>query len=181
MWIWERVDAVVGLAETAVASVRSGGPAARKTDLIRRVDAGLIDGLCLWLFGRAWHCMVAATGADGLPHWVSSVHGLGWDCSEIALWVLCWLYFTVSQAAWSRTIGKWAMGLKLVDGFGHRPGTGIVAIRVTFMFLFAAGGIAWWPLLGRRRSAIHDYLTETYVVPKDWQGPAVEGDPPAPA
>lgn len=65
-----------------------------------------------------------------------------------------------------RTLGRWAMGLKLVDARGSAPSVTRAVIRavlavVSFGF-FLVG--FWLALFDRKGQALHDKLTSTFVV-----------------
>ena len=94
------------------------------------------------------------------------------------------VYFVVLTTAFGATLGKMAMGMKVVDAEGNKPGFGLVFIRefilaglgpIPFLVfgVTAAGGIAsllvtlvvvLWVLIDDNRQGLHDKAANTFVV-----------------
>ncbi len=92
-------------------------------------------------------------------------------------------YFVVLTAVWGATLGKMAMGLKVVDDDGRKPGVGLVLLRqflssglaplpAIAVGLNAGGGISlllmlvvvFWILVDDHRQGLHDKAARTFVV-----------------
>ena len=93
-------------------------------------------------------------------------------------------YFVVLTAAFGATLGKMAMGMKVVDAQGTKPGFGLIFIREFILaglgpipFLMfganAAGSgasllvtflVVFWILIDDRQQGLHDKAASTFVV-----------------
>ncbi len=80
---------------------------------------------------------------------------------------LFWLYYWLFTGLKGQTIGKMAVGIKVVDAQGDRPGLGVAALReilgklVSTIVLFV--GFIW--IAGdRQKQGWHDKIASTYVV-----------------
>ena len=95
-----------------------------------------------------------------------------WWLAGYVLWAF--LYYWVSTAITGKTIGKWLVGLRIVqrDGSPLRGRAALIRV-VTFPLSFLVFGLGFLGIvIGRERRAWHDALARTVVV-YDW------GDRPA--
>ena len=91
-------------------------------------------------------------------------------------------YFTVLTAVWGATLGKMAMGMRVADENGIKPGVGAVLLRqfivgglaplpAVMLGMNGGGGISglvtivvvFWILIDDRRQGLHDKLARTFV------------------
>ncbi len=90
--------------------------------------------------------------------------------STLTLWLLAVaLYFAGSEAVFGRTLGKWAVGLRVVDAEGNAPGWGRSIIRNLLRVIEASpltgpfvGGVV--ALISKRQQRLGDMLAGTYVI-----------------
>ncbi|MBM7118931.1 RDD family protein [Archangium primigenium] len=150
---------------------------ARPASLWRRllafsIDTGAIAGivaLYLLLASSVAGVHKAQTNLTGLDAFLVQVRALQAVLIPGAalLVVLSLVYCAVAAFLWNgRTLGRWVLGLKLVDTRGMAPAPGRAIVRallacVSFGF-FLAG--FWMALFDRRGQTLHDKLTSTYVV-----------------
>ena len=114
----------------------------------------LIDGLCYSILGSAVVFLVSA-----------KPYSATWLLTTFAT---TFLYYFLLEACWGKTIGKWILGLKVVDVDGNKPTRGAIALRTLcrfipfeeFTFLFGYG----WTKTGKLKGNLHDQLSGTYVV-----------------
>ncbi len=75
-------------------------------------------------------------------------------------------YFVAFWALTGRTIGKWFMGLRVVDASGEPPPIGRAILRFLGYALSAA--VVWvgylWVIVDDERQAWHDHIAKTWVV-----------------
>ncbi len=81
--------------------------------------------------------------------------------------VLGWTYFVALTAAFGQTIGKGALGIKVVDLDGEKPPMGAVLMRETVgkivsAIVIMAGFIVI--LFDKKRQGWHDKIAGTFVV-----------------
>lgn len=80
--------------------------------------------------------------------------------------VIAALYYVVFWSLTGRTVGKWFMGLKVVNPDGHPPSIGRSFARL-FGYLVSAV-VFWlgyvWVLVDPQRKAWHDHMANTFVV-----------------
>ena len=98
--------------------------------------------------------------------------GNGWWLAGSVLWAF--LYYWVSTAVTGRTIGKWLVGLRIVERDGQPlRGRGAFVRVITFPLSFLVFGLGFLGIVvGEERRAWHDKFAKTVVV-YDW------GDRPA--
>lgn len=103
-----------------------------------------------------------ATGVQGLAERAWALRHLA--LPGIALIAaLSFVYSCLLNALGGRTLGKWLFGLTVVDTSGMPPPLARSAVRSLIgLFSFAVGFV--YMLFDRRRQAIHDKLTHTFVV-----------------
>jgi uncharacterized RDD family membrane protein YckC len=81
--------------------------------------------------------------------------------------LLPWLYFWLFTGLKGQTLGKMAVGIKVVNAEGSIPGLGIAALReipgkiVSFIVLYLG---FLWIIWDRRKQGWHDKIAKTYVV-----------------
>lgn len=86
--------------------------------------------------------------------------------------IIAILYFTFQHGKWGQTIGKRALGIRVVRSQDGGPiSYGTAAWRVAFEYLIAVvtcgvGGLldVAWILWDPRKQALHDKVAKTYVV-----------------
>ena len=80
--------------------------------------------------------------------------------------VVAWTYFVVLTAARGQTVGKMAVGVKVVTAHGQKPGVGAVLLRevvgktISAVILFV--GFLLIAVDGRKRG-LHDRIGSTFV------------------
>jgi uncharacterized RDD family membrane protein YckC len=121
-----------------------------------RTLAGLVDYLCLGLAGTAWVLVCAAVG------WLDGDWGLA--LVVCGLFLVEWGYFSILEVATGgRTLGKMAVGLRVVTTEGAAPGAGALVMRNlvrSLDLLFGVPLMAFDPLSRR----LGDRLAGTLVV-----------------
>ena len=157
------------------ADPRTGVPALKRDEADRvRVCQGVwvralalaIDGVLLffaWLLvALVWYLALVGAGSfadvttapSAQPVWIAAGVGVP-------------LYFWLSQAAWGRTLGMRACGLRVVTTAGGRPGVVATLIRTVLMAVdwlplcFALGALAIW--LTPRDQRLGDLAARTVV------------------
>ena len=157
------------------ADPRTGVPALKRDEADRvRVCQGVwvralavaIDGVLLffaWLLvALVWYLALVGAGSfadvttapSAQPLWIAAGVGVP-------------LYFWLSQAAWGRTLGMRACGLRVVTTAGGRPGVVATLIRTVLMAVdwlplcFALGALAIW--LTPRDQRLGDLAARTVV------------------
>ena len=123
-----------------------------------RFFAWIIDGVViaivmfvLWLAGLV--------GAD-------SVEGFGASDSLVNA-LVTFVYYVAMTAAFGATLGKMALGMRVADADGNRPGVGAVLMReVVGKFISALVILIgfFWILVDDRRQGWHDKIGKTFVV-----------------
>jgi uncharacterized RDD family membrane protein YckC len=74
-------------------------------------------------------------------------------------------YFVVLHGMDGQTVGKWLLGLRLIDKRGERLTYSRVALRWLAGLVLAPLVISWlWIIWSREKRAWHDYLARTWVV-----------------
>ena len=123
-----------------------------------RFFAWIIDGVViavvifiLWLAGLV--------GADSVEDFGAS------DGLVNALVTL--VYYVAMTAAFGATLGKMALGMRVADADGNRPGFGAVVMREVVGKIVSALVILigfFWILVDDRRQGWHDKIGGTFVV-----------------
>lgn len=76
------------------------------------------------------------------------------------------MYFVMFWSLTGRTVGKWLLGLRVIDERGHAPTIGHCVIRVigylVSMMVFWLGFV--WVIVDDNRRAWHDHMARTWVV-----------------
>jgi uncharacterized RDD family membrane protein YckC len=106
------------------------------------------------------------TALDSLAAWVNALKSVLLPGAILVL-VLATVYCAVAAVLWNgRTLGRMALGLRLVDTHGLSPAPARAILRallsVVSFGLFLGG--FWMALFDRRGQTLHDKLTSTFVV-----------------
>ncbi|WP_239989362.1 RDD family protein [Corallococcus macrosporus] len=105
-------------------------------------------------------------GMDAFVAWLHAFHAILLPGFFLVL-ILALVYCAVAAVLWNgRTLGRLALGLRLVDTHGLAPAPGRAIIRAllaSLSFVFFLGGF-WMALFDRRGQTLHDKLTSTFVV-----------------
>lgn len=138
---------------------------------IRRLGAYLIDSM---LVGSVFY-VVVMVGVVMLAV-VASSQDPGKDALLAGMAIIYLIYPVLSLAYYAgmessklqATVGKLALGIKVVDGQGRRLGFGRAAARwagsiVSYLILYIGFFMAGWT---RRKQALHDLMAGTFVVDK---------------
>jgi uncharacterized RDD family membrane protein YckC len=135
------------------------------TDVLgRRLGALVIDGI---LLGIVFVIVGVAGGGGKTGHGQASVHLGG---SATLIWaLLSLLYFTVSEGTSGQTLGKRALGIKVVRADGSPAGFGPALIRnvlriVDSLPIFYIVGLISILATGQRRQRVGDLAANTAVV-----------------
>jgi len=168
---------------TAVATASTGAISSRSSKsneyagLWRRLGAYVIDSLFLLVVYVASLIIVAfmsallseITGQEELLDAIAPFFLMG-------LWVsTSYLYYVaMEQSAAQATIGKRALGIRVVDAQGQRLGWGKASARwfssiFSYSTFFIGFFICAWT---RKKQALHDLMADTYVVDKASPYPA---------
>jgi uncharacterized RDD family membrane protein YckC len=119
---------------------------------------------------RFWDYLIDMFAAGILLWIVYILFGLPEEeLSQKALSLLvAFIYYLVMEGLLGKTVGKFLLGLKVVDIDGNKPGWGAIAIRTlcrfipfeAFTFLLSSG----WDKNHVLHGNLHDSLSKTYVV-----------------
>ena len=140
---------------------------------LRRLGAYLIDNL---LLSSAYY-VVVMIGAVVVAILAASSSGSDSDTMGIVALVLLVLAYAVmsyfyyvgmERSKLQASVGKLALGIKVVDAAGRRLGWGQASARwagslVSYLLLYVGFFMAGWT---RRKQALHDLMAGTYVVDK---------------
>lgn len=162
--------------QTAITPASAAGPSVRVAGFWRRALAGVIDALILFVVFALLHVFASLALSHPLPRLTQlgpdylldvAVNG---DALAVAglslLGVLGFLYFFIFHALKGRTVGKQALGLRVIDAYGQRPSLGRTLLRTLgyapSALLLALGFL--WIGFDREKRGLHDLLADTYVV-----------------
>ena len=123
-----------------------------------RFFAWIIDGVViaivmfvLWLAGLV--------GADSVEDFGAS--------DGLVNAIVTFVYYVAMTAAFGATLGKMALGMRVADADGNRPGVGAVLMREVVGKILSAL-VIWigffWILVDDRRQGWHDKIGKTFVV-----------------
>ncbi|MBA3530460.1 MAG: RDD family protein [Ardenticatenales bacterium] len=136
----------------------------------RRFVAYMIDFLILTLIGGCIGGLMGFMDASTLE--VTTPNG---ELNELYFFVQCLsfvvgvLYFVLSWGTGGQTLGKMAMGIKVIRTDGSPVGIGSAFVRYIGYIISGLAitlGFAWIGI-DERRQGWHDKLAGTYVVPKN--------------
>lgn len=132
-----------------------------------RLVASLMDGIVLaiiifFLFGFSLVIFGAALGEGA---------GIGMAFLVLILASLATiLYKPVMEASdYQGTFGKYALGMKVVDGRGQKISMTSSFVRTILCFLLFLGVVIVG--LTEYKQGLHDILAKTYVITSHWDGP----------
>ena len=133
-----------------------------------RVAAFLVDSLIVWVAGLLLGILVATAGlllTMYLPGRPIPLDGLI-VLSGLAFSVV---YFVLAWAKSGQTLGKMAVGIKVIGADGQPPSIGKAVLRYIGYFI---SGIALslgflWVAFDQERQGWHDKLAKTYIVYSD--------------
>ncbi|HYG63744.1 MAG TPA: RDD family protein [Thermoanaerobaculia bacterium] len=128
-----------------------------------RTLAGLVDYLCLGVVVAAWLVICAVIG------WLDGDWGIA--LVVVGLFLLEWCYFSILEVVTGgRTLGKRAVGLRVVTAEGAAPGAGALVTRNLVRSLDLLFGVPLMALdpMSRR---LGDRLAGTVVVHDRRRGP----------
>jgi uncharacterized RDD family membrane protein YckC len=142
----------------------------------RRAVAGLIDLAILlpvWAAAGLSLCLAFGQPIPRLPELspdlliAALLDGNAASESLLAIsGIIFFLYFFIFHASRGQTPGKQLLGLRVIDGYGARPGLFRTLIRTASYLLSALPcslGFLWIGF-DRERRALHDWVAGTYVV-----------------
>lgn len=141
-----------------------------------RLFAALLDGVITSAI--SWVIAAPMVGAGAM--YDSSTDHIGDRLGANAITaVVAIIYFTVQHGKWGQTIGKRALGIRVVRSVDGGPITyGTAAWRVLFTYLIAFVTCGFgallddlWILWDERKQALHDKVAKTYVVKADGPDP----------
>ncbi|MGI5865462.1 MAG: RDD family protein [Myxococcales bacterium] len=144
--------------------------------IISRLAAWMIDAAFLGALFVALLLVAQAIAGSPLP--ASRATGIDWIVERAVaaralalpgaalLAALAFVYSSLFHALGGRTLGKWLFGLVVVDESGQPPRLAVSAARSLLGFVSAALLMMGFAiaLFSRRRQALHDKLTRTFVV-----------------
>ncbi|MCW2859638.1 MAG: domain containing protein [Actinoallomurus sp.] len=120
----------------------------------RRLVAALIDGFCM-----------------AVLNWLIFRGNVGDTSSFVANPLIFFAYYWIQHGWWGQTLGKRAMGIKVVRVSFDEIGWRTAAWRVGFQLIFSlitvgVGGILdlAWILWDRDNQTLHDKVAKTWVV-----------------
>jgi uncharacterized RDD family membrane protein YckC len=142
----------------------------------RRAIAGLVDLAILlpvWAAAGLALCLAFGQPIPRLPELspdlliAALLDGNSASESLLAIsGILFFLYFFLFHAMRGQTPGKQLLGLRIIDGYGGRPGLLRTLVRTASYLLSALPcslGFVWIGF-DRERRALHDWIAGTYVV-----------------
>jgi uncharacterized RDD family membrane protein YckC len=153
----------------------STGASAQYAGRWRRLFAAILDGIIL----SAISAVVSAPFFGFVMYDSGSKHLGARLGADLVTAVIGLVYFAVQHGKWGQTIGKRALGIRVVRAEdGGAIGYGTAAWRVVFTYLISLvtcgiGGIidVAWILGDQRRQALHDKVAKTIVVGADAPNP----------
>ena len=122
-----------------------------------RLGAALIDSIVVWLISFAFSVFLLF---DIVGYRYSLLSSLFW-------FPVPWLYYWLFTGLKGQTLGKMAVGIKVVNAEGSVPGLGSAALReipgkiVSFITLYLG---FLWIIWDERKQGWHDKIAKTYVV-----------------
>ncbi|MDN3358789.1 RDD family protein [Actinomadura sp. DC4] len=141
-----------------------------------RLFAAIIDGIITNIISIA----IAAPLVGGGAMFSAGTKDLGHRLAADGITaIIAIVYYTFQHGKWGQTIGKRALGIRVVRSQDEGPiSYGTAAWRVVFEYLlaiitFGIGGLLdiAWILWDPRKQALHDKVAKTYVVKADGPDP----------
>lgn len=152
---------------------RRGAPAG----IVSRAAAYIIDAVVVaWLVSAtsfvlgALRSLISSGPADTGPidSGLSSAAGLGLAATAAGVAVVATTYFTLSWWLFGRSVGKLALGLRVVNHTGGRPSFTRSVVRSLMYYVSAIFMLGFiWIGLSPTRRGWHDRVARTWVV-YDW-------------
>lgn len=162
---------VAGVAHAQGPTAPAGIDRVQDAGFLRRLGAYLIDGLLLGsayyvvlMVGSVIIAVMAASNVDG-----ETVAITGGVLLVLAYALMSYFYYVgMERSKLQATVGKLALGIKVVDADGRRLGWGRASARwagslLSYATVYIGFFMAGWT---RRKQALHDLLAGTYVVDK---------------
>jgi uncharacterized RDD family membrane protein YckC len=156
-----------------------GGPPGITAELAgrwSRLLAAIIDGIIAGVI--SWLISIPLVGGSAMFDSGTAHMGHRLGANGISA-VVAILYFTFQHGKWGQSVGKRALGIRVVRSTDGGPiSYGTAAWRVVFTYLISLvtcglGGLldALWILWDGRKQALHDKVAKTYVVKADGPDP----------
>ncbi len=118
---------------------------------------------------------LASSGTEPTPEMMLPIFGK-WMLGMVCIWIvnilLLWLYFAwMESSKYQATLGKMALGIKVVGAHGERISFARATGRnfakfISHMILYFGDYMAGFT---EKRQALHDIIATTYVVDKNYQ------------
>ncbi len=112
--------------------------------------------------------VMALLGAVGIVDAIPDGRaGEGSPVGEIARAIVVFGYYVALTSAFGATLGKMALGMRVTDADGNRPGFGAVVMREVVGKIVSTLVILigfFWILVDDRRQGWHDKIGGTFVV-----------------
>jgi uncharacterized RDD family membrane protein YckC len=165
-----------GASAPGASAAELSGPRVRAAGLVRRALAAAIDGALLVGLFVVLQALASVLVGKGLPRLGqlgpgglldAVLGGSGVAAVGLALFaLLAGGYLLLLHTGPGQTLGKRALGIRVIDGFGQPLGLGRSTLRL--LALVPSAGLAGLGLLwigfDRERRAVHDRLADTHVV-----------------
>lgn len=122
-----------------------------------RFGAAIIDSVVVWAISSVLSYFLLA---DIVGYRFSLL-------ASIFLFPIPWLYFWLFTGIKGQTLGKMAVGIKVVNAEGYMPGLGTAALREVvgkFISIIALYLGFLWVIWDGRKQGWHDKIANTYVV-----------------
>ncbi len=143
----------------------------RRGGFFRRSCAFLVDLVVLFFFSSLLFYFTYVGYRVGMAAHQQSISFDNWDF--LRLLSFAWLllvtgYFVLFHGSGGQTVGKWVLGLRVVDADGGAITYGQALVRWLGLLLFAPIGLGFlWVLWDREKKGWHDILAHTRVV-REW-------------
>jgi uncharacterized RDD family membrane protein YckC len=122
-----------------------------------RFGAAIIDSIVVWLISLVPSIFL-----------LSHIFGYRYSFLGSFFWFpLSWLYYWLFTGLKGQTLGKMAVGIKVVNAEGSVPGLGIAALReipgkIASSIVICLGFL--WIIWDGRKQGWHDKIAKTFVV-----------------
>jgi uncharacterized RDD family membrane protein YckC len=135
--------------------------------LLLGVAQSLIIAPLMAAFGFAASNPAMMNPDDGMAALSAMMGAMG--LIQVVSLVIGWLYFALMQSSKHQaTLGKMALGLKVVDGEGNRLSFGRASLRYIGKFVSSLVLMIGYIIaaFNPRKQALHDMIASTYVIKK---------------
>jgi len=122
-----------------------------------RFGAAIIDSVVVWAISSVLSYFLLA---DIVGYRFSLLASIFW-------FPIPWLYYWLFTGLKGQTLGKMAVGIKVVNAEGYMPGLGTAALREVlgkFISIIALYLGFIWIIWDGRKQGWHDKIAKTYVV-----------------